>query len=56
MLGIPLYVGEKLRGALLFVRFGGPEYSDIHIHVASLQAIWAAALIERRSCKRLVPN
>ncbi|MBK7447917.1 MAG: GAF domain-containing sensor histidine kinase [Anaerolineales bacterium] len=48
LLGIPLYVGEKLRGALLFVRFGGPEYSDIHIHVASLQAIWAAALIERR--------
>jgi len=48
VLGIPLYVGEKLRGALLFVRFGGPEYSDIHIHVASLQAIWAAALIERK--------
>ncbi|MBI3167318.1 MAG: hypothetical protein HYZ22_02485 [Chloroflexi bacterium] len=48
LLGIPLYVGEKLRGALLFVRFGGPEYSDMHIHVASLQGIWAAALIERR--------
>ncbi|MFM8369614.1 MAG: ATP-binding protein [Chloroflexota bacterium] len=48
VLGIPLYVGEKLRGALLFVRFGGPEYSDIHIHVASLQAIWAAGLIERK--------
>ena len=48
VLGIPLYVGEKLRGALLFVRFGGPEYSEMHIHVASLQAIWAAALIERK--------
>jgi len=48
LLGIPLYVGEVLRGALLFVRFGGPEYSEIHIHVASLQAIWAAALIERK--------
>lgn len=48
LLGIPLYVGEILRGALLFVRFGGPEYSDIHIHVASLQGIWAAALIERK--------
>jgi signal transduction histidine kinase len=48
LLGIPLYVGAKLRGALLFVRFGGPEYSDLHVHVASLQAIWAAALIERR--------
>jgi signal transduction histidine kinase len=48
LLGVPLYVGAKLRGALVFVRFGGPEYADIHIHVASLQAIWAAALIERR--------
>lgn len=47
LLGIPLYVGSKLRGALLYVRFGGPEYSDLHIHVASLQAIWAASLIER---------
>ncbi|MBN8582232.1 MAG: HAMP domain-containing histidine kinase [Anaerolineae bacterium] len=48
MLGIPLYVDSKLRGALLFVRFGGPEYSDMHIHVASLQAVWAAAVIERK--------
>lgn len=48
ILGIPLYVGEKLRGALLFVRFGGPEFTDLHIHVASLQTIWAAALIERK--------
>jgi signal transduction histidine kinase len=47
-LGIPLYIGAQLRGALLFVRFGGPEYSDMHIHVASLQAIWAAALLERK--------
>lgn len=48
LLGIPLYVGSELQGALLFVRFGGPEFSDVHIHAASLQAIWAAALIERR--------
>lgn len=48
LLGIPLYIGSSLRGALLFVRFGGPEYSELHIHTASLQAIWAAALIERR--------
>jgi signal transduction histidine kinase len=48
LLGIPLYIGAQLRGALLFVRFGGPEYSDLHIHVASLQAIWAAALLERK--------
>jgi signal transduction histidine kinase len=48
LLGFPLYVGSKLSGALLFIRFGGPEYSELHIQTASLQAFWAAALIERR--------
>lgn len=48
LLGFPLYVGSKLSGALVFIRFGGPEYSVLHIQTASLQAFWAAALIERR--------
>lgn len=48
VLGVPLQIGAKLRGALLFVRFGGPEYSETHVHVAALQAFWAAALIERK--------
>jgi signal transduction histidine kinase len=48
LLGTPMYIGEKLRGALVFVRFGGPEYSELQIQVAALQAFWAAALIERR--------
>jgi signal transduction histidine kinase len=48
LLGIPVYISSVLRGALLFVRFGGPEYSDLHIHAAALQAVWAAALIERK--------
>jgi len=48
LLGVPLYIGGKLRGALVFIRFGGPEYLDLQIQVAALQAFWAAALIERR--------
>ena len=48
LVGFPLYIGSKLSGALVFVRFGGPEYSELHIQIASLQAFWAAALIERR--------
>ena len=48
VLGVPLKVGLKLRGALLFVRFGGPEYTEQHVHMASLQAFWAAALLERK--------
>jgi len=48
LLGFPLYIGSKLSGALVFIRFGGPNYSDLHIQIAALQAFWAAALIERR--------
>ena len=48
LLAFPLYIGSNLTGALVFVRFGGPDYSDLHIQIASLQAFWAAALIERR--------
>ena len=48
LVGFPLFIGSKLSGALVFVRFGGPAYSELHIQIAALQAFWAAALIERR--------
>jgi signal transduction histidine kinase len=48
LLGMPLSIASKISGALIFIRFGGPEYSDLHIKIASLQAFWSAALIERR--------
>ncbi|MCQ3937175.1 MAG: hypothetical protein DPW18_09025 [Chloroflexi bacterium] len=48
LIGMPLRIGSKIRGALLFVRFGGPEFTDDHIHIASLQAFWSSALIERK--------
>ena len=48
LLGMPLNIASKVCGALVFIRFGGPEYSDLHIKIASLQAFWSAALIERR--------
>ncbi len=48
LLGFPLYIGAQLSGALVFIRFGGPGYSDLHIQLASLQTFWAATLIERK--------
>lgn len=48
ILGIPLKLHQKEKGALLFVRFGGPTYSELHLHIASLQAFWSTALIERK--------
>lgn len=52
LLGFPLYIGSQISGALVFIRFGGPEYSELHIQIASLQAFWAAALIERRDLQK----
>lgn len=51
LLGIPLNIGSKLSGALVFVRFGGPEFFDLQIQIGSLQAFWCAALIERRDLR-----
>ncbi|MBC7879522.1 MAG: hypothetical protein H7Y59_20330 [Anaerolineales bacterium] len=48
LLGFPLFIGGKLGGALVFIRFGGPAYSELHVQIAALQAFWTAALIERR--------
>lgn len=48
LVGFPLTIGSKVRGALLFVRFGGPDYSDMHLNVASLQAFWTTGLLERK--------
>lgn len=51
LLGVPLSIGGQVRGALVFVRFGGPEYLDDHIHIASLQALWTASILERKELK-----
>lgn len=48
LLGLPLK-SNTIKGALLFVRFGGPAYSEFHTHIASLQAFWSLALIERKA-------
>lgn len=53
LLGFPLYIGSKLSGALVFIRFGGPAYSELHIQIAALQAFWATALIERRDLQEV---
>ncbi|MBM3124723.1 MAG: HAMP domain-containing histidine kinase [Chloroflexi bacterium] len=51
LLGFPMYIGSRLEGVIVFIRFGGPEYSETHIRLASLQAYWAMALIERKALK-----
>lgn len=38
LLGIPLQVKEKVIGAMVFIRFGGPEYTNENVRVASFIA------------------
>jgi signal transduction histidine kinase len=47
LLGLPLYIGGEVRGALVFVRFGGPVYEEDHITIASLVAALLSTLFER---------
>jgi two-component system sensor histidine kinase KdpD len=49
LLGLPLVIGGKLQGALVFVRFGGPAYDQVHLQLASLIAGWTAALMAHRA-------
>ncbi|MCC7116911.1 MAG: GAF domain-containing sensor histidine kinase [Anaerolineales bacterium] len=48
LLGFPISLSPQKKGAIVFVRFGGPPYSELHIHLASLQSSWALALIAQK--------
>ncbi len=48
LLGLPMQIGSKMNSAVIFIRFGGPEYSQEHVDIAALLAFWAASLIEHR--------
>lgn len=49
LLGLPLHEGAQLSGAVVFIRFGGPEFAEEHLQVAALAATWMSCLFERRS-------
>jgi signal transduction histidine kinase len=49
VLGVPLYLGARPTGSLVFVRFGGPSYLPEHVSLASLIASWTASLLERKA-------
>ena len=47
LLGLPIREGNLVRGAMVFVRFGGPIYEDQHVAVASLAGEMLSMLFER---------
>jgi len=51
LLGLPLHANGLMNGAVVFVRFGGPAYTDDHVTVATLSAELLSVLFERRSSR-----
>ena len=53
LLGLPIRMDGAVNGAIVFVRFGGPAYSDEHLVVAKLGAELLAVLFERRAWRKM---
>ena len=53
LLGLPLREGDLVRGAVVFVRFGGPVYEDQHVTMASFAAGLISMLFERSAWIKL---
>jgi two-component system sensor histidine kinase KdpD len=47
LLGLPVGADSTLKGALIFVRFGGPVFTEEHLRVARIAADLIALLFER---------
>ena len=53
LLGLPIREGKLVKGAMVFVRFGGPLYEEQHIAVASLAGEMLSMLFERATSAEL---
>lgn len=53
LLGLPIRQGDLVRGAIVFVRFGGPVYEDQHIAVASFAGGMLSTMFERAAWAEL---
>jgi len=54
LLGVPLRTREELEGALIFIRFGGPEFTENDILLAEFLATQVAALIKIHKMERQI--
>jgi len=55
-LGLPLVVGSKRIGALVFIRFGGPTFTDEQIHLAEFIAAHVTQVLEHKRLMEQVGN
>lgn len=55
-LGLPLRLGARPRGALVFIRYGGPTYKPDHIRLAEFIAVHVAQLLEHDQLVQKIAN
>ena len=48
LLGLPLVLGDQIIGVLVFIRFGGPNYTSEQISLAEFITVQMAQLLEHR--------
>lgn len=56
LLGIPLTVGERSLGAVIFIRFGGPPFSPQYIKLAEFISQQIGLLVEYQNLQRAYEN
>lgn len=49
LLGVPLYNGSQIFGAMVFIRFGGPLYENSQTALAVLAGSWVSTLLVRKN-------
>lgn len=54
LLGVPLRLREALQGALIFIRFGGPEFTEDDILIAEFVATQVAILVKIQKMDRQI--
>lgn len=55
-LGLPMLVGGKLVGALVFIRFGGPQFNDEQINLADFISVHVSQIYERQRLVERIAN
>jgi len=53
LLGLPLYHGPKILGAMVFIRFGGPVYEEAQVTLATLAGREVSAILGQKAYEEL---
>ncbi len=55
-LGIPIYIDKQIEGVLVFVRFGGPDFSEGHIQLAEFIGSHIGVFLQRMKFQKQISS